>query len=174
MQSLLMRRLPVTLVLAMTILLAGCFASKQPMFAPATAVKALGEGGKYATFEIADGKEKPTDKYVVRPRADGAYDFVNEKGAATPVSFHPIAGGLHVAQVKLEGNSGYGYVLFRIAGKDAQVIPAECDQQDQAKLLALGVEIRSKYECHIDKIADPAAFFAGLKYGKSISRMERE
>ena len=169
-----MRGLATILALAMSVLLAGCFASQQPMFPQASAVPALGEGGRYAAFEQVDGKDRPTEKMVVRPRGDGGYDFINEKGAATPATFHVIPGGLHVAQIKLEGTSGYGYALFRIAGNEALVIPAECDKQDQARMLALGVEIRSKFECRIDRIADPAAFFAGLKTGESISKLVKE
>jgi hypothetical protein len=111
---------------------------------------------------------------AVRPRGDGGYDFVNENGAATPATFHAIPDGLHVAQIKLEGGSGHGYVLFRIAGNEALVIPTECEKQDQAKMLALGVDIRGKLECRIDKVADPAAFFAGLKQGEAVSKMVRE
>jgi len=168
-----MRRLATALTLAMNVLLAGCFASQKQMFPQASAVPALGDGGRYAAFEQVNGKDKPTETMTVRPRGDGGYDFVNEKGAATPVTFHVIPGGLYVAQVKLEG-SGYGYILFRIAGKAALVIPAECDKQDQAKMIALGVEIRSKFECRIDKVADPVAFFAGLKLSESISKLVKE
>ena len=169
-----MQRMTAVLVVAMSLLLAGCFASQRPMFPPSGAVPALGDGGRYAAFEQVDGKDKPTETMTVRPRSDGGYNFINEKGAATPVTFHVIPGGLQVAQIKLEGNSGYGYALFRIAGPEAAVIPAECDKQDQAKMIALGVEIRSKFECRIDKVADPVAFFAGLKTGPSISKLVKE
>lgn len=169
-----MRRLATVLALAAGFLLAGCFASQRPMFPPTSAVPALGDGGRYAAFEQGDGKDKPTETMTVRPRSDAGYDFINEKGAATPVTFHVIPGGLHVAQVKLEGNQGYGYVLFRISRNEVLVIPAECDKQDQAKLVALGVEIRNKLECHIDKIADPVTFFAGLTTGASISKLVKE
>jgi hypothetical protein len=169
-----MRSLATILALAAGFLLAGCFASERPMFPQSSAVPALGDGGRYAAFEQIDGKDKPTESMTVRPRSDAGYDFINEKGATTPVTFHVIPGGLHVAQVKLEGNQGYGYVLFRISRNEALVIPAECDKQDQAKLVALGVEIRNKFECHIDKIADPVAFFAGLQTGASISKLVKE
>jgi hypothetical protein len=169
-----MRCLATVLALAAGFLLAGCFASQRPMFPPTSAVPALGDGGRYAAFEQVDGKDKPTETMTVRPRSDAGYDFINEKGAATPVTFHVIPGALHVAQVKLEGNQGYGYVLFRISRDEALVIPAECDKQDQAKLVALGVEIRNKLECRIDKMADPVAFFAGLQTGASISKLVKE
>jgi hypothetical protein len=169
-----MRPVAAVLALALSFLLAGCFASQKPMFPQASAVPALGDGGSYATYEQVDGKDKQAESITVRKRADGGYDFINNKGATNPVSFHPIAGGLHVAQVTLEGDSGYGYALFRVAGNEAFVVPAECDKQDQARMVALGVEIRGRYECRIDRVVDPAAFFSGLKLGEPISKMVRQ
>ncbi len=169
-----MQRSVIAVVLALGTLLSGCFASDRPMFAPGTAVRALGDGGKYATFEQIDGKDTPSDPIVVRPRPGNAYDFVNEKGAVTPVTLHPLAGGEHVAQLTLEGNQGYGYILFRITGKEAMVIPAECNKQDAAKMASLGVVQRNQFECRIDKVADPAAFFAGLKRSQPLAKMVRD
>jgi hypothetical protein len=169
-----MRRIAALLALALAALLSGCFASDRPMFSPASAVPALGGGGRYATFEVDQGREKPSDPIAVRLGAAGAYDFINEKGHATPVTFHPIAGGLHVAQVKLDGDQGYGYLVVRVSGNGMLVIPAECARQDKAKMEALGVVQRNQYECRIDKVADPAAFFAGLAFSSPVSRMARE
>jgi hypothetical protein len=169
-----MRRVAAVLTLALTLLLAGCFASQKPMFPQSSAVPVLGDGGTYATYERVDGKDQQTESITVRKRSDGGYDFINNKGATNPVSFHPISGGLHVAQVKLDGDSGYGYVLFRFNGNEGLVVPAECDKQDQEKMKALGVEIRSRFECRIDRIADPAAFFAALKLSEPISKMVRQ
>ena len=166
-----MRRLAVCLALAASLLLAGCFASQQPMFPLSSAAPALGAGGRYATFEQVDGKDKAAGEVIVRPRSDGAYDFVNDKGATNPVSFHPIAGGLFVVQVKLEGESGYGYVMMQVNGDTGLIVPAECDRQDQEKMKALGVDIRGRFECRIDKVADPAKFFADLVTGAPISKM---
>ena len=169
-----MRRLQILLALAISSLLSGCFASDRPMFSPASAVPALGDGGRYATFELDQGKEKPSDPVLVRPGVGGGYDFINEKGHATPVTFHPIAGGMHVAQVRLEGGQGYGYVVTRVTGKEVVIVPAECAKQDKAKMDALGVVQRNQYECRIDKVTDPAAFFAGLAFSPPVSRMVRE
>ena len=155
-------------------LLSGCFASDRPMFAPESAVRALGDGGKYATFEQNDGKETPSDPVEVRPRGANAYDFVDEKGAVTPVTFHALPGGEYVAQAKLERDQGYGYLLVRVDGPQVIVTPVECGKQDEAKMAALGVERRTQYECRIDKVADPAALFAELTRSKPVSRMVRE
>ena len=167
-------RIRTLLALAISTLLAGCFASDRPMFSPASAVPALGDGGRYATFQRDQGAEKPSDPMVVRPGAGGAYDFVNEKGHATPVTFHPIAGGMHVLQVRLDGDQGYGYIVARITGDEIVVIPAECAKQDKAKMDALGVVPRNQYECRIDRVADPAAFFAGLTFTPSVGRMVKQ
>ena len=169
-----MRWIMRVLALALGTLLSGCFASDRPMFSPASAIPALGNGGRYATFEVDEGKEKPSDPIVVRPGPANVYDFVNEKGHATPVTFHPIAGGLHVAQVSLDGGQGYGYVVARVAGHEVTIMPAECARQDKAKMDALGVVQVNPYECRIDRVADPAAFFAGLSFSPAVSRMVRE
>jgi hypothetical protein len=102
------------------------------------------------------------------------YDFINEKGHATPVTLHALPNGEHVAQVRLEGDSGYGYVLARVTARDVLIVPAECNKQDGPKMTALGVVQRNQYECRIDKVADPVAFFVGLKRGEPASRMEKK
>jgi hypothetical protein len=165
------------LVLALATLLSGCFGSDRPMFPPESGVSAL-EPGRYGVFEQYGDQGKPSEYIEVRPRGS-VYDFINEKGAVNPVSFHPIAGGLHVAQVggmprAGTDQTGYGYALFRINGREALVYVVECDKQDKAMLAAARVEIRGQYECFIDNVADPAAFFAGLKRGEPPSRMVRE
>jgi hypothetical protein len=137
-------------------------------------VRALGDGGKYATFEQDQGREKPSDPIEVRARPGNVYHFINEKGHATPVTFHALPNGEHVAQVRLEGNSGYAYVLARVTAKDVLIVPAECDKQDGAKMAELGVVQRNRLECRIDKVADPVAFFVGLVRSAPVSRMARE
>ena len=168
-----MRRIAVVVLLSA--LVSGCFASDQPLFSAETAVLALGDGGRYATFELDDGKERPSDPMTVRPGPGNVYEFIDHKGTVTAVSFHPLSGDEHVAQVKLEGDAGYGYVLARIASPNEIVArPAECHKQDEAKMQALGVVRRDQYECRIDKVADVAAFFLGLKRSEPVSRMVRE
>ena len=87
-----MQRLAAVFALALAILLSGCFGSDRPMFAPERGVSAL-EGGRYGLFEQYGDQTKPSEYMEVRLR-DNVFDFVNEKGAVNPVSFHPIAGGL--------------------------------------------------------------------------------
>jgi hypothetical protein len=172
-----MQRLTAGLALALSMLLSGCFGSERPMFPPESGVQVL-EPGRYGLFEQYGDQSKPSEYMEIRQRGS-VYDFVNEKGAVNPVSFHPIAGGLHVAQVggmpqTDTDKTGYGYALFRINGREALVYVVECDKQDQAMLAAARVEIRGQYECFIDNVADPAAFFANLKRSDRPSRMVRE
>jgi hypothetical protein len=169
-----MMQIRVVLALALATLLAGCFASDRPLFSAETAVLALGDGGKFATFERVDGKETPDDPFDVRSGPNNVYEFVDVKGVVTPVTFHQLAGDEHVAQVKLRGDAGYGYLLIRTDGRELFSAPADCNKQDEATMTALGVVRRNDYECRIDKIADPAAFFKGLKRGEPITRMVRE
>ena len=172
-----MQRLATVLVLAVGALLSGCFGSDKPMFAPETAVRAL-EPGRYGLFEQYGDQTKPSEYMEVRQNGN-IYDFINEKGAVNPVTFHAISGGLHVAQVgdlpqRGTDTKGYGYALFKIDGRQALVYVVECDKQDKTMLAILGVEFRGQYECFIDNVANPAAFFAGLKRSDPPSRMVRE
>ncbi|MEJ0075936.1 MAG: hypothetical protein WDO17_10905 [Alphaproteobacteria bacterium] len=165
------------LALALATLLSGCFGSDRPMFPPESGVPAL-EPGPYALFEQYGDQTKPSEYMEIRQHGS-VYDFINEKGASNPVSFHPIAGGMHVAQVggmpqPNTDKKGYGYALFRINGREALVYVVECGKQDKAMLAAARVEIRGQYECFIDNVADPAAFFAGLKRSDPASRMLRD
>jgi hypothetical protein len=64
--------------------------------------------------------------------------------------------------------------LFKVAGREAFAYVVECDKQDKTMLAILGVEIRGQYECFIDNVANPAAFFAGLRRSDPASRMVRE
>src|ERR1044072_3319074 len=172
-----MQRLASVLALALSTLVSGCFGSDRPKFAPESGAHPP-EPGRYALFEQYGDQSKPSEYMEVRQRGS-VYDFVNEKGAVNPVSFHPIAGGMHVAQVggmprPGTDRKGYGYALFRINGREALVYVVECDKQDKAMLAAARVEIGGQYECFIDNVADPAAFFAGLKRSDPPTRMVRE
>jgi hypothetical protein len=164
----------IALLVLLAALLSGCFASDRPVFAPESATRAVGDGGKYATFEQVDGREQPSDPVEIRPRGANAYDFVNEKGIATPVTFHALPDGRFVAQAKLDGNQGYWYVVLRIDGPQITVTPLDCNKQDDARMAALGVVRRSEHECGIDAVKDPLAFFAGLKPDAASSRMVRQ
>jgi hypothetical protein len=161
---------------ALGMLLAGCLGSENPVFPLSSAVPALGEGGRYVTFEHAgDGKFTRDSTIEVRKRADGGYDFIDDKGDSTQVSLHPIAGGRHVGQATTKNKRiRFGYVIFSIEGNEVLIYATDCDKQDRAKLEALGVVIEGKYECLIDKVADPVSLFNGLTLGPPTSKMVRE
>jgi hypothetical protein len=51
------------------------------------------------------------------------------------------------------------------------------DQQDKAKLAALGVELRGglrSLECPIDRVVDPAALFAHLNLAEPAEKLVRQ
>ena len=169
-------RISVFAALAASFLLSGCFSSETPKFPAESAVAAFGDGGRFQGYErTEDGRYKKTDEaiMILKRRGDGGYDFVDEKNKVQPVSFHPIAGGNFVGQAYESGKSGYDYVVVRVAGNEAFIYFPDCNKQDQAQLEKLGVAI-GQFECWIDRVADPAAFFASLMLGEPVSKLVRE
>src|SRR5690242_12283981 len=71
-----MRSITAFLALALAMLLAGCFASDRPVFAPETAERPL-EPGRYAVFDQYGDQSKPAEYMQIRLR-ENVYDFVNE------------------------------------------------------------------------------------------------
>jgi hypothetical protein len=166
--------LRVVLIVALSALLAGCFVSERPMLPLTSAAPALGDGGRYLTFEMRDGRSDPDETIEVRRRGDGRYGFIDEKQRETPVSFHAIPGGLHVAQLGPDSDKGgYGYAIFRVNGSEVLVHVLDCEKQDAALLAAHGVERRDR-ECILDGVKDPVALFAAAKLGEPTSKMVRQ
>src|SRR4030095_3754820 len=98
-----MRHVPLPLLSAICLLLAGCLQSEQPKFPLADAAAPLGEGGRHALYERrANTRYQREEAVVIKRRSDSAYDFVDEKGETQTVSFHALGGGLFVAQAKAE------------------------------------------------------------------------
>jgi len=160
------------LALALALLFAGCFTSAQPKFPLATAVPALGDGGRYVGYErMSDGSFKREEAFDVRRRADGGYDFIDAKGKVTTLSLHRIGPDRFVAQAS-EG-SGVHYVVLQVRGNEVFVFAADCNKHDAEKLKAQGVDVR-RYECVIDGVADPTALFAAMELGEPGSKMVRE
>jgi len=171
-------RISVFAALAASFLLSGCFRSETPKFPAENAVAAFGDGGRFQGYERTESdRYKKTDEAIimVKRRGDGGYDFVDEKDKdkVQPISFHPIAGGNFVGQVLENGKSRYAYLVFRIAGNEAFIYVPDCDKQDKAQLEKLGVAI-GQFACRIDRVADPAAFFASLTLGEPSSKLVRE
>jgi hypothetical protein len=166
------------LVAPLAFLLAGCFSSEQPKFPLASAAAPFGEGGRYVVYEhVADNRYQRQEVFVIKRRADRAYDFVNEKGEVLTISLHEGGSHLFAGQAKAEQDKdkpGYGYVMFRIAGGEAVLHAPQCDQQDRVMLEAFGVEISSAYDCIIDRVADPVGLFKRLDLGQPVSKLVRE
>jgi hypothetical protein len=171
-----MRHVPLPLLSAICLLLAGCLQSEQPKFPLADAAAPLGEGGRYAVYERgADNRYQRQEAVVIKRRGDRAYDFVDEKGETQIVSFHPLGGNLFIAQAKAEKDQpGYGYAVMRMAGSEAFVYVPQCDAQDKAVLTAAGVEVNGQLECVLDKVADAPALFKRLDLGEPVSKLVRE
>ncbi len=167
-------RISVFAALAASFLLSGCFFSETPKFPAENAVAAFGDGGRFQGYDRTEGdRYKKADEaiFIVKRRGDGGYDFVDEKGEVQPISFHPITGGNFVGQVSEK--SRYSYVVVRVAGNEAFIYVPDCEKQDKAQLEKLGVAI-GQFECKIDRVADPAAFFASLTLGEPTSKFVRE
>ena len=168
-------RIALLLALAASFLLSGCFFSEIPKFAPEDGVAALGEGGRYQTYErLSDGQYKKDEVIVVKRRTDGGYDWIDEKNEAQRISFHAIANGYHVVQAHEKKNPAYAYAVVRISGNEVQVFVPACDAQDKSMLLRLRVTLNREYECMIDRVIDPEEFFASVKLGESTSKLVRE
>jgi hypothetical protein len=170
-------RISVFAALAASFLLSGCFFSETPKFPAESAVAAFGNGGRFQGYDrTEDGRYKKADEatFIVKRRGDGGYDFVDQKDEVQPISFHPIAGGNFVGQAPEKNTkSRYAYVVFRIAGNEAFIYVPDCQDQDKAQLEKLGVAL-GQFECRIDRVADPAAFFASLTLGEPASKLVRE
>jgi hypothetical protein len=166
------------LVSALALPLASCFSSEQPRFPLAGAAAPFGEGGRYVVYEhVADNRYQRQEMFVIKRRADRAYDFVNEKGEVLTISLHEVGSQLFAGQAKAEKDKdkpGYGYVMFRIIGAEAVLHAPQCDQQDKVMLEAFGVEISSAYDCIIDRVADPGGLFKRLDLGQPVSKLVRE
>jgi len=164
------------LAFALLLLLTGCFTSSQPKFPLSTAVAALGDGGRYVSYErTSDGGFKRDETFTVRKRADGGYDYIDSKGEVTSLSLHRIGPDLYVAQALRKNGHTADYVILRIQGKEVLSYLPECAKQDPAEMKRLGVEIRDNGKiCDIDQVADPAKLFTLLKLGEPGAKMVRE
>jgi hypothetical protein len=166
-------------IAAASVLLAGCFESEQPKFPLASAAAPFGEGGRYVVYERVENDQfKRQEVFVIKRRPDRAYDFVNEKSEVVRISLHAIGGDRFAGQANNEQEKdkdkpAYAYVVFRVTGSEVLLHIPQCDEQDKAALATLQVEI-GRFECMIDRVADPAGLFKQLDLGKPISKLVRE
>jgi hypothetical protein len=179
MTKMLKNRVRALLFAAAGVLLAGCFESEQPKFPLASAVAPFGEGGRYVVYErVENDQYRRQEVFVIKRRPDRAYDFVNEKDEVVTISLHALGGDLFAGQASNEKEKdkdkpAYAYVVFRVTGSEALLHVPQCDEQDKAMLATLEVEI-GRFECMIDRVADPSGLFKRLELGKPMSKLVRE
>lgn len=166
----------VTIVSAAALFLSGCFISEQPKLPLTTAAAPFGDGGRYGVFEREEGNRyKRQETFVIKRRPDGAYDFTNEKGETITMSLHPMGDDRFISQARAEKDQpGYGYAVFRIAGKEALLYAPQCSDQDRAKVEALGVEVNGQFECVVDRVKDITGLFGFVDLGEPVSKLVRE
>jgi hypothetical protein len=168
-------RISLLLAAAASFLLSGCFFSETPKFVPETGVAIFGEGGRYQGYERLDGDQyKKDEAFVVKRRTDSGYDLIDEKGETQRITFHAIAGGYHVGQVRSDKELAYAYVVVRVSGNESYVYIPRCDTQDKALLLRHTVTLNRQFECTIDKVFTPVEFFEALKLDQPTSKLVRE
>jgi hypothetical protein len=159
-------------------LLSACFGSEQPRFPLASAAAPFGDGGRYVVHErVADDRYQRQEVFVIKRRPDRAYDFINETGEVLTISFHGAGEGLFAGQAKSERdkeNPVYVYVMLRVAGNEVLLYAPQCDEQDKAMLATFQIEVRTQFECFIDRVADPSALFKRLAIGNPISKLVHE
>lgn len=166
----------VFLLAASGLLLAGCFQSEQPKFSLAGAAAPFGDGGRHVVYEwVAGDRFDRQEVFVIRRRPDRSYEFMNEKGQSAAMSLHALGGGLFVGQARpSKDRPGYGYVVFRMTDNEAVLYLPQCDKQDKTMLSTAGVEVSGRFECIIDRVADPTALFKQLELGNPVSKLVRE
>jgi hypothetical protein len=173
-------------IVALSVGLGGCLTSRQPLFAEATAVAALGEGGRYGAYERIGGRYN-RDETVELRRHNRGYDYINEKGSVTPVTLHPLGKDLFAVQAMTE-NGEYVYARVRIRGDTGFVQVPGCDKQDMNKLAALGVAARENalakllvgrdhvqvHDCVLDGVRDVTKLFSTIDFGAPTGKLVRE
>jgi hypothetical protein len=169
-------------LLTLSLALCGCLASRRPLFSDATAVAALGDGGRYVAYERA-GAGYARDETMTMRRHGAGYDYVDEKGKATPVTFHPLAKNLFIAQARSD-EGGYIYARLRMSGTTGYIEAADCDKQDAPALAALGVvtelsqpivtKDQPSHDCILDGVQDPQKVFSTLVFSEPTSKFVRQ
>lgn len=180
------RSAPLAAVVALSLMLGGCLVSRQPLFAEASAVAPLGDGGRYVAYERFGNRYKRDEMMQLR-RTGADYDYINEKGAITPVTLHPLGKGLFAIQAKAD-DGGYTYARLRLSGATGFIEIADCDKQDPKKLAALGIATKvndiakaitgrddaQTHDCVLDGVRDIRKVFSTLKIGPPTSKVVRE
>ena len=173
-------------ILTLALALGGCLTSRQPLFAEASAVAPLGDGGRYLAYERIGNRYKRDETLQLR-RSGAGYDYINEKGAVTPVTLHPLGKNLFAVQAKAD-DGGYNYARLRLRGDTGFIEVADCDKQNPKKLAALGIVVKvndlakaltgredaETHDCILDGVQDIRKVFSTLNFGPPTSKVVRE
>ncbi len=171
-------------IVALSVALGGCLTSHRPLFSETSAVAALGDGGRYLAYRRV-GASYRRDETVELRRRDHGYDYVNEKGAVTPLTLHPLGGALFAVQAKTDGGD-YVYARLRLRGGVGFVAIADCGGRDMRKLAALGVVAQANAfagllgsgggpatrDCALDGVRDARKLFSTLDFGAPTGKLE--
>lgn len=165
---------PLMVVAVLSVLMSGCFTSQTPKFPTSSAVPVFGSGGRYVLFNhVGNGQFKRDQAITVKLMPDGAYQLIPDnpetlaKSRPPQISFHDIGNGVIVAQSETSDNShAYSYLFLTRKGNELFLDLPQCDKQDATVLQTHGVVFRDKWECSIEKVADPAKLFAALTPGE--------
>jgi hypothetical protein len=180
------RSAPLAAIVALSLALGGCLVSRQPLFAQASAVAPLGDGGRYVAYERIGNRYKRDETMQLR-RSGAGYDYINEKGAITPVTLHSLGGDLFAVQAQSD-DGGYTYARLRLRGATGFIAIADCDKQDPKKLAALGIATKvndiakaitgrddaQTHDCILDGVRDIRKVFSTLEFGAPTSKVVRE
>jgi hypothetical protein len=172
-------------IAALATALGGCMTSTRPLFPAASAVQPPGVGGAYLALRRA-GTRYVRDETVELRRQGRGYDYVNEKGAATPFTLHRLGRGLYAIQATADGG-GYVYARLALRGAAGFVEVADCGRQDRRMLAALGVVARRSAfaglfgpraaparDCDLDGARDASKVFTTLDFGAPTGKLVRQ
>ena len=177
------RALALAAIVALSVALGGCLTSHRPLFPETSAVAALGDGGRYIAYRrVGAGYQR--DETVELRRRDQGYDYVNEKGAVTPLTLHPLGGALFAVQAKTDGGD-YVYARLRLRGRVGFIAIADCGGRDMRKLAALGVVAQANAfarllgsgggaptrDCVLDGVRDARKLFSALDFGAPTGKL---
>jgi hypothetical protein len=170
------RWFPAMLAIAAGTLLSGCFMSEAPKFTLASAAAPFGREARFGLYERGEDRNFSRQGALqAKRRADGGYDFVDEKGETATLSLHDVGNGRLVAQSKSEKDRpAYSYLVFQVSGPEVLIYLPDCAEQDKALLARFAVEVRSNDECLIDRVSDPAGLFAAVTLGEPSTKLVRE
>ena len=159
-------------VMALSILLSGCFSSDEPRFPLESGAAAFGDGGRFVYFEREGDRYRREHPFTMK-RVKNAYEMVNDKGEVQTISFHDVGNGRLVAQVP-QGKQGYGYAILTRKGAESFIYVPDCLKQDPKLLATHNVGPIGQFECGIDKVTNLQDLFGAVDPGEPTSKIAPE